>query len=369
VVVKMADTLDLPVVYLAPLLTCLAAGRAPAEDESVLAAARTTADALHRLGLLCVRDPRADAGPVSNDVFLDTMERYFGQADAVKDEDIRADIWYQLGRTPSRVELPRNHCTRVNEMPLGHRPATLCPPEKDPKERYMYRIGPRPEVTAFPQLNSPPVLPAGFSEWSSVMEGWGATLLSAAEGVAMLAAIGFGLPHDAFTSRMMMGPHLLAPTASDFSKFGSLGTVLAGFHYDLNFITSHGASRYPGLYVETRAGERKAVRMAKGCLLVQAGKQFEHLTGGHVLAGFHEVVVSPATVEAIAAAKAADRSLWRISSTLFSHIASDVLLQPLTPAWAAEGGERYPPISAGDHVAAELAAINLADGDGAAPAQ
>lgn len=26
-----------------------------------------------------------------------------------------------------------------------------------------------------------------------------------------------------------------------------------------------------------------------GCLLVQAGKQLERLTGGHVLAGFHEV--------------------------------------------------------------------------------
>lgn len=29
--------------------------------------------------------------------------------------------------------------------------------------------------------------------------------------------------------------------------------------------------------------------MPDGCLLVQAGKQLERLTGGHVLAGFHEV--------------------------------------------------------------------------------
>lgn len=31
------------------------------------------------------------------------------------------------------------------------------------------------------------------------------------------------------------------------------------------------------------------VAVPDGCLLVQAGKQLERLTGGHVLAGFHEV--------------------------------------------------------------------------------
>jgi hypothetical protein len=45
------------------------------------------------------------------------------------------------------------------------------------------------------------------------------------------------LPTDAFSSRMSGGPHLLAPTGSDLVKHGAAGTVLAGFHYDLNFIT------------------------------------------------------------------------------------------------------------------------------------
>lgn len=45
------------------------------------------------------------------------------------------------------------------------------------------------------------------------------------------------LPADAFSSRMAGGPHLLAPTGSDLVKHGGAGTVLAGFHYDLNFIT------------------------------------------------------------------------------------------------------------------------------------
>lgn len=58
--------------------------------------------------------------------------------------------------------------------------------------------------------------------------------------------------------------------------------VLAGFHYDLNALTIHGRSRYPGLYVWTRDGGKRTVKIPAGCLLVQAGKQMEYATGGHV---------------------------------------------------------------------------------------
>ena len=32
------------------------------------------------------------------------------------------------------------------------------------------------------------------------------------------------------------------------------------------------------------------VKVPDGCLLVQAGEQLEYLTGGHVVAGYHEVI-------------------------------------------------------------------------------
>jgi isopenicillin N synthase-like dioxygenase len=38
------------------------------------------------------------------------------------------------------------------------------------------------------------------------------------------------------------------------------------------------------------------VRVPDGCLLVQAGREMEWLTGGVVQAGYHEVIVSDATV-------------------------------------------------------------------------
>ena len=49
------------------------------------------------------------------------------------------------------------------------------------------------------------------------------------------------------------GQHKLAPTASDLRKFDTK-TVFAGFHYDFNFLTIHGKSRYPGLFAWLRTG-------------------------------------------------------------------------------------------------------------------
>ena len=76
---------------------------------------------------------------------------------------------------------------------------------------------------------------------------------------------------------------------ADLKQHNSLQMAYAGFHYDLNFLTIHGKSRFPGLFVWLRDGRRVPVQMPEGCLLLQAGKQMEWLTGGHVQAGMHEV--------------------------------------------------------------------------------
>ncbi len=76
----------------------------------------------------------------------------------------------------------------------------------------------------------------------------------------------------------------------------------------------------------------------------------EYLTGGHVLAGFHEVIVTADTRAVIDRKKAAGESLWRVSSTLFSQIASDQVLSPLAPFDSREAKEQFPPIKCGDQV-------------------
>jgi hypothetical protein len=86
------------------------------------------------------------------------------------------------------------------------------------------------------------------------------------------------------------------------------------------------------------------------------------MTGGVIKAGWHEVIVNAKTVTAIEKAKAEGRCLWRISSTLFCHVASDAEMVPMigTEEEKAAALKQYPPTLAGDHVNAELEAINLA---------
>jgi isopenicillin N synthase-like dioxygenase len=318
---------------------------------------KTIARLLHHYGFLIVRDPRVTME--DNDTFIDMMERYYGQPEEKKSGDVRKEIFYQVGITPTRTERARNHCEKVGRMDPAERPMTECPPDLDNKLRFFWRIGPRPEHTDFKQMAADPVIPAAFPEWTKVMDTWGNLIMATVGTVAEMAAIGFRLPRDTFTNLMKCGPHLLAPTGSDFNRFGSLGTVLANYHYDLNFLTIHGRSRFPSLFIWTRDGKKLLVKVPPKCLLLQAGKQFEWLTGGHVLAGFHEVVVVSETMAAIEKARAAGKSLWRVSSTLFSHINSDQTLQPLGHFHSADTLEKYPPTKAGHQVQAELDAIKL----------
>lgn len=316
------------------------------------------------------------------------------------------------------------------------------------------------------------------------MDGWAGSLVGAAEAAAQAAALGLGLPRDAFLARMRGGPHLLAPTGSDLLAHDQPGTVLAGFHVDLNFLTVHGKSRFSGLRVWTSfdqnethsrgeegeeeedeeerrkrkgagggeegeaVGEKENAvvqeervlargpggaviqraiapehcrashqalkeadkeaaeakdppptapcafeeptapssppspstpcpsssgsrgtprafrhvlvpRIPPGCLLMQAGLQFEALTGGVVTAGPHEVLVTSDAVQAARGRKARGLPAWRVSSTLFAHVASDQILEPL----GGLGGERakatYPAEPAGAQVQRELRAIAL----------
>ncbi len=111
-----------------------------------------------------------------------------------------------------------------------------------------------------------------------------------------------------------------------------------------------------------RDGTKALVRVPDGCLLVQAGKQIEYLTGGYLVAGFHEVVVTKETLAAIETRRAAGQSLWRVSSTLFSHINSDDVLEPLGHYATAESTVKYPSILTGHQVRDELAHIALGTG-------
>lgn len=315
---------------------------------------------LRETGALLVKDPRCTVE--DNDRFLDMMEKYFHCPSHFKRLQERPHLHYQVGVTPEGVEIPRSLVDeemqgKFRAMPKESQPSIPMGP--DPKWRYMWRVGPRPSNTRFQELNSEPVIPEGFPEWKETMDSWGHKMISAIEVVAEMAAIGFGLPKDALTSLMKQGPHLLAPTGSDLRRYGKEGTVFAGYHYDLNFLTIHGRSRFPGLNIWLRNGKKVEVKVPVGCLLIQTGKQIEWLTAGDCLAGMHEVIVTSRTIDAIKQASEKNHSLWRVSSTLFAHIASDAVLKPLGHFAESPLASKYPPICAGEFVEQELAVINL----------
>uniref|UniRef100_A0A0G4HHA0 Non-haem dioxygenase N-terminal domain-containing protein n=1 Tax=Chromera velia CCMP2878 TaxID=1169474 RepID=A0A0G4HHA0_9ALVE len=325
-------------------------------------ACKSMASELETKGVVIVKDPRVDHS--ENDTFMDMMEKYFEMSDEEKDKDVRADLFFQVGRTPKNTEKARVHCERIKNYPPDQAPLTECPPEADPKERWFHPIGerPAPGESKYKALNADAVIPEKFGRWKEVMDRWGNLILGTVQSVAQMAALGFDLDQNAFTDLMHKGAHLLAPTGSDMTKLdpSKAGQVFASFHYDLNFITIHGRSRFPGLFVWTRDGRKVLVKVPQGCLLLQAGKQFEWVTGGKVLAGFHEVVVVPETLKAIEERKKEGLSLWRISSTLFAAVNSDKKLEIFPPFKTEEAVAAYPPIDAGEQVQQELKAIGLA---------
>ena len=95
--------------------------------------------------------------------------------------------------------------------------------------------------------------------------------------------------------------------------------------------------------------------------------QFEYLTGGDVIGGFHEVVYTKEVRELIRKVKVENwkkpeseqKSLWRISSTLFSQIRQNVMLQPLGHFKNDRTMKKYPPILTRDQVSNELKEISL----------
>ncbi|KAL8292486.1 hypothetical protein RQP46_001098 [Phenoliferia psychrophenolica] len=283
-------------------------------------------------GAVLVKNSRASEEV--NSRFLDTLEDYFFQPAEVIAQDLRPEVFFQVGSTMENTEKPKchsdAHCQDViAALDPAERPLDLEGGKADPKARFFRRLGKTPPQTAFPALAMPNVVPGAFSGiWDDVWDSNGAQLQSAVATVVEMLEIGFGIAAGAIQAAGEYGPHLLAPTATNLVKYGTVGEIFAGFHVDIGFMSCHGRSRYPGLNIWARnTGKRMAVKLPPGHFLVQAGKQLEHLTGGIILAGYHEVVCNDATIAAIEARKAdlatAARPLIRISSTSFYQLGSD----------------------------------------------
>lgn len=327
---------------------------------------KDVAKALHEFGSLAVKDPRAE--PSNNDRFLDIMEEYFQKrsvdfykhGELSKLEDCFPQNGFVIGVTPEYQEIARDHSERIEGLPKEHEAKTPTPLPRDAKWRYMYPIGER--IHEESELAPDKHIPKDYPQMEQIFDVWGNTLFDASNTVAQMAALGLGIESDFFTQRLNGGQHLLAPTGSDLKKH-SKGTVFASFHYDFNFLTVHGKSRYPGLFIWLRNGSKIPVVVPDGHLLLQSGRQFEMLTGGYIQNGFHEVISTDATqakYDSLLESKGEEQ--WRVSSTLFQHIRLDVDLSPHESFKTKESIKKYPPMTALDLLEEELTAINLLQG-------
>lgn len=284
-------------------------------------------------GAILVVDPRYTEKN-SNRNFLSTMENFFAN---VLEDQLQHRIEFQIPKVLTEEE--------CEELPVEYLPTIAhAHAEEVVNLHYAWRIGEGPR-----NLQDPPV---GFRH---TLDSFGQTLLNTAQVVAEMVAIGFGIPKNAFTSLIHMGPHVLAPSGCDLSRFGHRGTVLAPYHYDFNFLTIQAKSRFPGLNVWLENGRKVEVTIPTGCLLIQTGKQIEWVTGGLCKAGMSEVVVDSRTLNAINVANGQKRNLWGISSMLYVQIALDVLLKPLKFFVGSELCSDYPPVRAGEYIQQQLA--------------
>jgi isopenicillin N synthase-like dioxygenase len=348
------EVVDAPIINVAAFLN---------DTEEKEAECKKVADSLHKYGILILNDPRIEEK--DNDEYIEMMEKYFenrGDQFYNKEElkEARPDIHYQVGITPEYKEKARNHCKRFAHYDENNKPISECPPEFDAKWRYFWHIGERPEERKEANAN---IVPADFPEWEQKMDKWGNMMISACMTAAEMTALGLGIEQETFSSKMKQGPHLLAPTGSDLTKNDN-GTVFAGVHYDLNFLTIHGKSRFPGLFIWLKDGTKMAVKVPDGCLLIQSGIQIEWMTGGYIKAGFHEVIYTDATKEIVnkRMEENKDAHVWRVSSTLFSHIKFDQSLAPLESLkekWDEGATEKYNDITSEEKTLEELKAISL----------
>ncbi|MBI5369580.1 hypothetical protein HZA85_00080 [Candidatus Uhrbacteria bacterium] len=311
--------------------------------------------AFARLGVICLRDARVTSRIQEN--FRRTMIGIHGASPQEQAALDGKDVGYQFGMTPPGTELPLDHSAWVATLPSEHRPLTVAG-RPDLKARFMWALGVRPTNTPWPNVNTRAKIPERFAHIAGPLNTWGGCMLAAAYDIMQIISIGMGLKRCTLSRMLEGGPHILGPTGSNFATV-QLGQVLAGLHYDFNAITVHGQTNIRALVCWTLDGQPFLVEVPDGCLLAQAGKSLEWVTGGRFFAGKHEVLGTPEALADAAAIVARGERPIRVSSNLFVHFATRWVMRPLGHFATAQTLLQYPPIYAGDFESVELARIKL----------
>ena len=107
------DFSEMPIIDLDVYLKAIRTGNNPSDfsDEVRLECQKVT-ECFHHFGILLIRDPRVDME--HNEEYIDLMEEYFEKTGELfysgeKVDDIKAEWMYQVGATPEKIEMARDH--------------------------------------------------------------------------------------------------------------------------------------------------------------------------------------------------------------------------------------------------------------------
>ncbi|CAD8207667.1 unnamed protein product [Paramecium pentaurelia] len=271
---------------------------------------------LKNYGYLLVKDKRIDWK--ANEEYFDLMEQYFQKRalqleQSGKVDDCFPQYKYQIGLGYENIGKPNYDKESLKSM--IDQPILI---DRDPKWKYFwpYRYD--------GQYNPPQWVPKDFPNFERIMNKWQISLLRTTELVLEILSLAFNEKQDFFYNNMNKATHLLSPIGCDLQKH-QINTRFSGYHYDLNFITVHTKSRFPGLFVWLPNGKRVELRIPEQTVLLQPGKLFELMTGGVYKAGYHEAFLTEeAKRESIKQNKR-----WRVTSTLFTMLNDDTILQTM----------------------------------------
>ena len=327
----------------------------PAENQKLC---EDIAESFHKFGAVAIKDPRVPFQ--KNEVFLTMMEKYFLSRskmieNGAKIDDIFPEHGYNVGLTPEKLEKARGHQKFIDSLINENLPKTPQPTPKDCKCRFMYPLNEREE--AISEIDGAVFIPQDIPNFKTTMDGWGNSMMDSVNLVSEMTAQGLGFEKNFFTNKLQGGAHLLAPTGSDLTKYEK-NDIFAGLHYDFSFMTIHGKSRFPGLYIWLRTGEKIPVSIPDGYLLLQSGKELEMMTGGYIPSGMHEVYYDQKCSDKVQSMDSKE-NIWRVSSTVFAHLNNDTDLAPVGKYRTKESIEKYPSMTAYELKEIELTAINL----------
>ncbi len=345
---------EFPLKYTQPRIPIIDLDRFRRGDMTVSQAVDAT-EQFADFGVVCLQDAR-----VTSDIqlaFRRTMLAIHGASAEERAAMDGVDTGYQFGMTPPGTEYPLDHSAWVATLRPEHRPLTI-PGLADPKARFMWAVGDRPKRTRWSDVNAGAKIPSRFHGIADSLTTWGGCMLDAGRDLLRVVATGLKLEHDCLSRRLDRAPHILGPTGSDFTNL-LLGKVLAGLHYDFNCITVHGSTEIRALVCWTRTGQPFLVEVPDGCLLAQAGKSLEWLTGGFFYAGMHEVLVTPESLQDVNTIVTRGERPIRTSSNEFVHFATRYVMRPLGRFATSSAMKKYPPIFGGDYESVELARIGL----------